>query len=280
VNNLSLRIRGRRSSSDTPMRKSRRHAGLVERKNADWIAGGVFITAFVFLFVLLSNTALQNFPDATTTTTTTLQTVRNAHGISQQTKTVETTRSDVVPSFWQGVIGHRTPIILLVAITLLLAFLLAGAVQRVLLGNYGFSIGPLTIPEITAEQVREAADSTLAGIPDEAKVAPSEDVSEATWETVSDPNLALAGWRIEVERELRRIAEEYHILPSQNRSAGRLLSSLSGTGAIEPEVVQGLRELISLANEGVHGASVDQSVIYVLRDEGRNILRYLRSVHG
>jgi hypothetical protein len=261
-------------------RQARRHAGLVERKKADWIAGGIFLAAFIFLFVLLSNTALQSFPDTTTTTTTTLQTVRNPHGISQQTKTVETASSDVVPSFWQGVIGHRTPIILLIAITLLLAFLVAGAVQRVLLGNYGFSIGPLTIPEITAEQVREAADSTLAGVSTEAQFTPGEDVPEAAWETVSDPNLALAGWRIEVERELRRIAEEYHIPPSQNRSAGRLLASLSGTGAIEPEAVRGLRELISLANEGVHGASVDQSVIHVLRDEGRNVLRYLRSVHG
>jgi hypothetical protein len=142
------------------------------------------------------------------------------------------------------------------------------------------SIGPITIPEITAEQIREAADSTLSGVPTEAQAAaPGEDKPEA-WETVSDPNLALAGWRIEVERELRRIGEEYHIPPSQNRSAGRLLASLSGTGAIEPEAVRGLRELITLANEGVHGASVDQSVVNVLRDEGRNVLQYLRSVHG
>jgi hypothetical protein len=263
-----------------PRRQPRRHEGLVERKHADWIAGGAFLVAFILLFVLLSNTALQNFPTTTATTTSTLQTVRNARGIAQQTKTVETTSSDVVPSFWQGVIGHRTPVILLIVITLLLAFLVAGAVQRVLLGNYGFSIGPLTIPAITAEQVKEAADSTLAGVPPEDQVAPSKDTPEATWETVSDPNLALAGWRIEIERELRRIGEEYNIPPSQNRSAGRLLASLSGTGAIEPEVVQGLRRLISLANEGVHGASVDQSVIHVLRDEGRNVLQYLRSVHG
>jgi hypothetical protein len=276
-----LRISLRRSASNAQGRQSRRHSGLVERKVADWIAGGVFLTAFIFLFALLSNTALQSFPATATTTTSTLQTVRNVSGVTQQTKTTETTRADVVPSFWQGVIGHRTPIILLVAITLLLAFLIAGAVQRVLLGNYGFSIGPLTIPEITAEQVREAADSTLAGVPTEAQSAVSdEDTPKATWETVSDPNLALAGWRIEVERELRRIGEEYHIPSSQSRSAGRLLASLSGTGAIEPEAVRGLRELISLANEGVHGASVDESVVNVLRDEGRNVLRYLQSVHG
>jgi hypothetical protein len=199
-------------------RQPRRHSGLVERKIADWIAGGVFLVAFIFLFVLLSNTALQSFPTTTTTTTSTLQTVRNARDIAQQTKTMETTRADVVPSFWQGVIGHRTPIILLIAITLLLAFLVAGAVQRVLLGNYGFSIGPLTIPEITAEQIREAADSTLAGVPTEAQAAaPGEDTPEAAWETVSDPNLALAGWRIEVERELRRIGCRAPMLPRPRR---------------------------------------------------------------
>jgi cytoskeletal protein RodZ len=276
---VTLRVRERRSVGNIREHQLRRHTGLVERKKADWIAGGVFLIAFIFLFVLLSNTALQSFPTTTTTTTSTLQTVRSASGITQQTKTVEITKSDVVPSFWQGVIGHRTPTILLIAITLLLAFLVAGAVQRVLLGNYGFSIGPLTIPEITAEQVREAADSTLASVPTESQAATGEDTPDA-WETVSDPNLALAGWRIEVERELRRIGEEYHIPPSQTRSAGRLLASLSGTGAIEPEAVRGLRELISLANEGVHGASVDQSVVHVLHDEGRNVLRYLRSVHG
>jgi hypothetical protein len=119
-------------------RQPPRHSGLVDRKIADWIAAGVFLVVFIVLFVLLSNTALQSFPTITTTTTSTLQTVRNARGIAQQTKTMGTTRADVVPSFWQGVIGHRTPIILLIAITLLLAFLVAGAVQRVLLGNYGF----------------------------------------------------------------------------------------------------------------------------------------------
>ena len=272
--------RSRKSAGGVHGRPPRGRAGLVERKAADRIAGGVFLVAFVFLLSLLSNTALQSFPTTTTSTTSTLQTVRNARGITQQTKTVQTTRADVVPSFWQGVIGHRTPIILLIAITLLLAFLVAGAVQRVLLGNYGFTIGPITIPEITAEEVRVAADSTLAGASAGAQTPPGEDTAEAAWETVSDPNLALAGWRIDVERELRRIGEEYHIPEPQSRSAGSLLTSLSRAGAIQQEAVPGLRELIVLANQGVHGASVDKSVIDVLRDEGRNVLRYLRSVHG
>ena len=258
----------------------RRRSGLVERKTADWVAGVVFFLAIILLFVFLSNTALENVPATTTTTTSISQTVRNVRGVSQQTQTIEKTKTDVVPSFWQGVIGHRTPLVLLIAIVLFLAFLFAGAVQRVLLGNYGLSIGPLTIPEITAEEVRAAADATLAGVPPEAEAPPGGSTSEALWETVTDPNLALAGWRIEVERELRRIGEEYHTPPSQNRSAGRMLASLSELGAIDPEVARGLRELIDLANRGVHGATVDQSVIDVLRDEGRNVLRYLRSVRG
>jgi hypothetical protein len=271
---------GRLRTTDTRGRLLRRRSGLVERKTADKVAGGVFLLAFIFLLALLSNTALQTFPTTTTATTSTVQTIRNVRGISQQTNTVATTKASVVPSFWQGVIGHRTPMILLIAITLLLAFLIAGAVQRVLLGNYGFSIGPLTIPEITAEEFREAADSTLANMTVDADASPVEPAPESTWETVSDPNLALAGWRIDVERELRRIAEEFHIPSPQGRSAGQLLTSLSRAGAIEPAIVPGLRELIGLANQGVHGASVDSSVVNVLRDEGSRVLQYLRSVHG
>jgi hypothetical protein len=170
--------------------------------------------------------------------------------------------------------------VFLFAVSLFIAFLLAGVMQRVLLGQYGFSLGPLTVPEITGEQVMEAADSMLAGVPRETTVVPGEDGPEPVWATVNDPNLALAGWRIDIEKELKRISREFHTPPAESRNLGRLLISLSLNGAIEPEVVPGLRNLLDLANRGVHGALVDQSVLEVLRTEGLDVLQYLRSVRG
>jgi hypothetical protein len=164
-------------------------------------------------------------------------------------------------------------------VSLFTAFLAAAMVQRVLLGQYGFTLRPLTVPEITAEQMREAAESTLAGVPADAKVervaAP-----EPVWATVDDPNLALAGWRIDLERELRRIADEYHLPDTERRGVGQLLVQLSQSDIVNRDTVPGLQGLLSLANRGVHGASVDPSVIEVLRTEGRSVLQYLSSIRG
>src|SRR5690606_33201444 len=72
-----------------------------------------------------------------------------------------------------------------------------------------------------------------------------------------DPNLALAGLRIEIERRLSQIAEAKG-LATRNASVGKLIRELSDQGALRQEERAVLMDMIGLLNSAVHGADVDR----------------------
>lgn len=247
---------------------ARQRSGLVGRPVADRWAAGIFFVVLILASLFLAGTLSDVLPTKTATTKLTKQVVTDAKGQTQRTETTETTTADVPLSFWERLLGRRTILILTLALSLLGAFVAAAAVQRVLLGHYEFTIGALAVPDITASEVSEAAQTTLSMGGIEISFEPSgpegEAAPEPIWATLDDPNLALAGWRIELEQELRRLAEE-NDMPAENRSAGQLLGMLMRREIVDPRAAPGLQELLKLANRGVHGASVDPSVIAVLQ---------------
>jgi len=70
-----------------------------------------------------------------------------------------------------------------------------------------------------------------------------------------DPNLALVGAGVEVEKRLRQIAEANGIA-SERASISRLLSSLTQAEIIPQNVSGALADLAGLRNQAAHGASV------------------------
>jgi len=112
-------------------------------------------------------------------------------------------------------------------------------------------------------------------------IAASEDTTSlSTLERVQslDPNLAVAGLRIEIEKAVRRIAD-VHSIPS-----GGALTSLVvnlGSKAIIPlTMVDGLKTLIRIGNEAVHGASVDPEAANWAILHSEQIIRSLNSIGG
>lgn len=81
-----------------------------------------------------------------------------------------------------------------------------------------------------------------------------------TFELVAatDPNLALAGLRIEIEKRLRRLAESNDI-PARSHGLGRISRELLEHGLLLPEEESTLAELNGLLNQAVHGADVTES---------------------
>lgn len=71
-----------------------------------------------------------------------------------------------------------------------------------------------------------------------------------------DPNLALAGLRIELEKRLVRLAEVNGISTAM-QGMGRLLRSLASRGILSEDEESVLSDLVHLLNAAVHGASVD-----------------------
>jgi hypothetical protein len=92
----------------------------------------------------------------------------------------------------------------------------------------------------------------------------------------NDPNLALAGLRLEIERRLRRIAED-HNLPLENRPISFLVKTLVNEKIFKKREGQVIQELLRLLNSAVHGAQVDQVAVEWANEIGPRILSALDS---
>lgn len=98
--------------------------------------------------------------------------------------------------------------------------------------------------------------------------------------TDSQPGLAVAGFRIELEKRLRELAER-HQVESKRRPLFVIARKLTSTGLLPKASLEGLEELVSLGNRAAHGAPVDRESAYWILDAGLPILNALDSaIHG
>ena len=89
-----------------------------------------------------------------------------------------------------------------------------------------------------------------------------------------DPNLALAGLRIEIERRLVQLAEANNI-GSPRRGAGYLLRVLAERGILTREQERIRSDLIGTLNDAVHGAAVPGNTANLAMEVGPKLLASL-----
>ncbi len=89
-----------------------------------------------------------------------------------------------------------------------------------------------------------------------------------------DPNLALAGLRLEIEKRLRLEAQKRG-LAVDLLSVGPLLRQLQDRGVITEDEHRVLGDLLSLLNRAVHGAEVDPKATNWAIDVGSQLLAAL-----
>lgn len=89
-----------------------------------------------------------------------------------------------------------------------------------------------------------------------------------------DPNLALAGLRIEIEKRLVQIAR-LNNLDISRAGVGQLLRSLNQHQVLTPEESSALADMSGLLNSAVHGASVDKRATDWAMEVGPKILQSL-----
>ena len=94
-----------------------------------------------------------------------------------------------------------------------------------------------------------------------------------------DPNLALAGLRIEIEKKLKTIAEGMGF-KDENRTIRWYLNTLSDKGVLTGEEGKVLQDIIGLLNRAVHGADVDYSAAHWAIETGPRILKALDEKSG
>lgn len=91
-----------------------------------------------------------------------------------------------------------------------------------------------------------------------------------------DPNLALAGLRIEIEKRLQSIAASQHIRIN-TRGVGGLMRKLYETGTLSQSEYDVLADMIGLLNAAVHGAEVDKRAVNWAMETGSRLLKSLDS---
>ena len=92
----------------------------------------------------------------------------------------------------------------------------------------------------------------------------------------SDPNLAMAGLRIEIERLLRTIAEA-HRLPKIQIPLKRLVYTLRDHQVLTYEEASSLERIIYLLNSALHGAQVPPEAAKWVLDVGPRLLAALKT---
>lgn len=195
---------------------------------------------------------------------------------------------------WWGRLGVLTKtqwLITTPAIVLVLAHLLIPwiSVDWVALTLFAIAVAPWLVPIIKSVELpgglkveledlekleNRARNAGLISEKDtqEAETAPSYmDVAD------SDPNLALAGLRIEIERQLNRIAEPFR---RRRRIYGvrRMMELLRTEEVLTKQQIAILSDLIGLLNSAVHGADVDPASAAWALAVGPKLVRSLQEI--
>lgn len=104
--------------------------------------------------------------------------------------------------------------------------------------------------------------------------APATVQPEYAFQSVADrdPNLALAGLRIELEKRLVRLAEVNDI-GTHMQGMARLLRELASRGILSEDEESVLSDLVHLLNAAVHGASVDPRATEWAMDVGPQLIQ-------
>jgi hypothetical protein len=139
----------------------------------------------------------------------------------------------------------------------------------------------LDFPEVIAEAKRLSAkvEATPAEVPTERKRLPSIPLTEANARMIKlglrpspsgldmgyyralasqDPNLALAGLRIEIDILARNLAKGFNTQIQERDTGTRLLRKLYDSGAVTAEQMQLGIKVVQLCNAAVHGTPVSR----------------------
>ena len=247
---------------------------------ARWASAVVFLAATVF--IVTSGVTSSGTPGVTTVVTEKQVEVVSSPAASPPTSTTterSTQTTTTGPSLLDRVASPAVVFLLQLGFALLAAVVAAAALQRVMLGEYAFSLGPLTIPAVSREDVERPGEAAIealtrtgvagqegAGI----RVEPSYIPPGA-----EDPSLQLVALRIEIEQRLQMMARAAGLDGSTRMSARQLLRMLADLGHIPDSVGAQLWDLIELGNRAAHGVEVSEDAGEWAREEGPRLIQAL-----
>jgi len=127
--------------------------------------------------------------------------------------------------------------------------------------------------EVKFRDLREAGAKVTSGVTPKGEKSTLADKQSFAVVAEHDPNLALVGLRIEIEKRLREYARQHEL--DARRPLSALLGELSRREILPADTVGGLKELIYAGNSAAHGAKVQDGVSDWALDVGPQILAAL-----
>jgi hypothetical protein len=129
--------------------------------------------------------------------------------------------------------------------------------------------------KIEFQDVQAAADKITLG---SSSQLDHKEQPEAAYLSIvdQDPNLALTGLRIEIEKRLRELAPIVGL--PKSRPLSQLIRDLQTESVLSSEQSRGLLELVSLGNQAAHGVEVSPSAAYSAIQSGPQVLSVIDSV--
>jgi len=114
-------------------------------------------------------------------------------------------------------------------------------------------------------------EATKASVPVDDPIALIREIAD------KDPNLSLVAFRIEIEKRIRKIAENCKVV-AETAPLGKLIRELQNRQILPPEVSVGMMDLVALGNRAAHGAQVEQSAADWVLDSGASTILALDNI--
>ena len=265
------------ASSTASVETQRKLAAARHRSNIAARVAAV-VVALAALGIVLGLPAGQQ-RESTVTVTETRQDVQAGPSPGMtitNTEVTETPASDT-SAFGQLLASPGAKLLLNVGLVALAAFLAGAVVQRVWLGEFGITVGPVEIPPLPAIEP-EAVQQALATI---TTAAPFENLISLQGAArgpqpfpqyfhIHSPRLQFLSIRIELEQRIRELARAADIEPEL--TLDRLLRRLELSQIIDRKAVDGLEQLLSLGDQAAAGAEVPEATLESVKDAALSVL--------
>ena len=239
------------------------------------VAGAVFLVA---LILLIANGTGSGGDLSTVKTKTVAEATRGGgkprsvkRTTSKETSSAEPDRSLVGRAFG----GGAAPALFQLLLAGLGAFAAGALVQRVWLGEYGITVGPVSLPSLPLVSERAATEAVdlITESPEFTEIlgpGPRGPQPFPQFQSIKDDHLSLLSIRIELEQRLRSLAAAVGL--DEDIELSRLPTRLARVGAFDEQAARGLRKLIQIGDRIAAGAKVDPEAEIKLRDRAYDVL--------
>jgi hypothetical protein len=150
--------------------------------------------------------------------------------------------------------------------------------KRIKIGDFEAEIDPAEVKRLTADVSKALPELQQETTPPPLGASTSVDALRQL--AGSDPVMALAKLRIELERTLRRLhAQTSQSVPSSRSvSLTRITRDLAAHGTLPQELAASIRDVVALCNRAIHGEEIRPQDALAVADTGGELLEGLEQL--